>query len=206
MRYEMGDEEAQEWSDRISRASSKVCRGFPGVNHEDVAQEIWVRVCSLPQSLDYTRPGVQTILERLARAEAWKQRAAHLRATCQYLYRPADVREILQTAFDREDWPGSYVPDDAKSWDSGVMDSVDLRADIIRCYDKMPETHRNTLLSRYRDGEVPSKTDYAARKRVDRAVWYLTDLLNALYWDPGKGMVTNQDVLEMMRDLEVGRA
>lgn len=203
MRYDMTDEEAVEWDRRITAVCARVCRGFPGVNPEDVAQGLWVRVCSLPESLDYARPGVQGILKVLAKAEAWKQRTDHLKATCQYMYRPADVRKILETAFDREDWLGSYVPDDAKSWDSGTMDPVDLRADVTACFDRLPENYQSALTGRYRDGVLPEK-DTAARKRLDRAVWYLTDLLNALYWDPGKGIVTNQDVLDMMRDLGGG--
>lgn len=162
----------------IEPLSRSVAQSYPGVMADDIYQELCLFVLQHGSNLDTeNEPGCRHILGRAAHIYAGKERAAGLSATCQYNYRPQDVRRILETALsdDREAWPHCHVPEDAKSLKGSA--AIEVTLDVRMALEELPYTDASALLSRYRDGEVPDPTS-AERKRLDRAVDRLCEALN----------------------------
>lgn len=162
----------------IEPLSRSVARSYPGVDADDIYQELCLFVLQHGNSLDVeNEAGCRHILGRTAHIYAGQERSASLTATCQYNYRPQDVRKILETALndDREAWPHCHVPEDAKSLKGSA--AIEVTLDIRMAMEELPYADACALLSRYRDGEVPDPTS-AERKRLDRAVDRLCEALN----------------------------
>lgn len=162
----------------IEPLSRSVARSYPGVMADDIYQELCLFVLQHGDSLDIENEGgCRHILARAAHIYAAGERAASLTATCQYNYRPQDVRKILETALndDREAWPHCHVPEDAKSLKGSA--AIEVTLDIRAAIEELPYADASALFSRYRDGEVPDPTS-AERKRLDRAVDRLCEALN----------------------------
>lgn len=162
----------------IEPMSRSVSRSYPGVEADDIYQELCLFVLQHGDSLDVeNESGCRHILARAAHIYAGAERAAGLSATCQYNYRPQDVRKILETALnsDRESWPHCHVPEDAKSLKGSA--AIEVALDIRMALEELACTDASALRSRYQYGEVPDPTS-AARKRLDRAVDRLCEALN----------------------------
>lgn len=165
------------WDDLIARVAKFVAWDFPNITYEDLYQSLWVFVLETP-SLDANRQGVYTLLTKKAKTIAWDTRKEDLRLTSQYSYRTSDVREILEGIFEYESWAKGYCPADAVGDDR--MGSVDVRADVTWALEKLPPQYQDIIYSRFRNN-VQFEPHSAERRRLNRAVKRLTDVLNSYY-------------------------
>lgn len=196
-------EEAVEWSGVVEKIGKFVARDFPGIEWEDLTQDIWVHLLEREQKGPLPSPdadGVMRALKREAERIAWRRRKEDLRSTSQYDYRPSDVRRILETSFNYMDWPRGPVPDDAKS-DDGLA-AFDIRSDISAGLDRLSQSHRNAILGRYRDGNM--STGDAQKKMLYRAVDALTDILNTYRGRLNRRAVSNARAGHIVRQSEEG--
>lgn len=205
---EFTDEEAIEL-DRIIRSIARgVCNDFPNVDHEDIAQDLWIWVMQGEGYIDPKTPGMKSLLWKRARALAWEVRKEQLQATAQYSYRVSDVRLILETCFDYTDWPDSFVPKDAKEGEDDGMAGLEVRIDTVIAFRRLTPEMQGYILERYRDRKIYDSQS-KERKRLDRAVKRLTDHMNDYYrssWTSGhvgrRSVINNATATYMIENLE----
>ncbi|MGI5245459.1 hypothetical protein [Dactylosporangium sp. CA-139066] len=163
----------------IESASRAVAREYPGVDSDDVYQSLCVWVLENASYLKTDEvAGCRYILYRAAHIIARKERTEALQSCVQYDYTPADVRKILETAFDdSETWLKAHVPADGASLKATGMDGIEVTLDIRAAVAELGEGDASAIFSRYADGIVP-EAGSAERKRLDRAVHKLTELVN----------------------------
>lgn len=174
----------------IEPMSYSVARSYPGVEADDIYQELALFVLQHGQGLDVeNEPGCRYILGRVAQMYAGGERAAMLHATSQYNYRPEDVRKILETALndDRAAWPHCHVPDDAKSIKGSA--ALEVALDIRMALEELDYEDYQVIVGRYRDDIVPEPTS-AERKRLDKAVERLCEALNGFSAERLRAMST----------------
>jgi hypothetical protein len=164
----------------IDPASRTVARDYPGVDSDDLYQSLCLWVLENEKWLKVDEEaGCKYIIYRAAHILARQERTESLHNCAQYDYRPADVRKILETAFDEpENRLQAFVPEDASSWKKTGMDGIEVTLDIRAAVDELGVIEADSIVSRYRDGIVP-EADSSERKRLDRAVHKLTDLVNS---------------------------
>jgi DNA-directed RNA polymerase specialized sigma24 family protein len=173
----------------VEQASRSVARDYPGVDADDIYQELCVFVL---ENERYLKPeetaGTRYILYRAAHIYARKERAAGLFASVQYDYRPSDVRAILETAFSEpEMWLDAQVPDDAVSRKTSGVDGLDVTLDVRNALRELSPVDHGAIFGRYADGVVP-EAGSAERKRLDRAVHRLTEAVNTFTLDRTEAM------------------
>lgn len=162
----------------IEALARSTARSYPGVEADDIYQEVCLFVLQHGQDLDVeNESGCRYILSRAANIYADGERAAQLHNTSQYNYRPQDVRRILETALDddRENWPNTHVPDDAKSIKGSA--ALEVTLDIRQALGELAHADYSAIRARYSLGLVP-EAGSAERKRLDRAIDRLTEQLN----------------------------
>ncbi len=165
----------------IEAIAPSVARGYPGVDKDDLYQELCVWVLENGHRLDLGHAaGCRYILNRAAHIFCKRERAAQLQRHSQYNYRPADVRKMLEAAMsgDPLERLDTHVPADAASAKETGTDGLDLAMDVRVSADSLPEADQKSIYGRYVLGVVP-EADSAERKRLDRAVDRLTDELNS---------------------------
>ncbi len=164
----------------VESVARTVAREYPGVDHEDLYQDMCLWVLEHGGSLKIEEEkGTRYIIYRAAHILAGQERAEQLRMTAQYNYRPADVRRILETAFGgREEWLQSFVPDDAASIKSTGTDGLDVTIDVRTAIEEMSPEDAEIIMSRYARGLVPDPNS-AERKRLNRAVDRLCESINS---------------------------
>lgn len=177
----MTDEEALQWDSLIRKTARFVASDFPDVEFEDISQRFWEQLLKMRRRPEVSDRRSAWIVGLRLRHFAWEERKAQWGRSDRYLYRKSDVREILETAFFKEEWYGSFVPDDAKSFGppSG-MDAVDIRADATSAFASLGESYREALVDRYVHGVWP-ESGTAERRKLDRAIGHLTDRMNVAY-------------------------
>lgn len=171
---------ALEWDNIIRKVCRFIRNDFPDVDFEDIIGELWCYVLSHTKVLEAgpNSYGITTILGRHAKKLAWNVRKEQLQYSAQYLYQNTAVRQILETTFDYRDWPDGWVPRDAHSRDG--TGPVDVRADVTWGLDHIPPQYKEAILNRYRLGMEPV-VGGAERRRLNRAIQRLTDVLNWYY-------------------------
>lgn len=176
-------EELELWRDLVVRVARFVASDFPYVEREDLEQELYLFLFSRDTMDDPETPGSSMILTKVAKTYAFAIRAQHLYQTSQYSYRPSDIRLILESVFDYRDWTGGYVPNDARGddWDS----YLDVYSDVHWGFQRLSETYRQVIISRYRDRVIPPPASNE-RRQLSRALRRLTDIINN-YWTPKQG-------------------
>lgn len=96
------------WRSAVERTARYVARDFPGVEQEDLQQDLWGVIIEQ----GWTEPDDKTVLHALrtvARVQAYKYRTEQLSISPQYAYQPSEVRSILKKVFDHQDWPRRSV-------------------------------------------------------------------------------------------------
>lgn len=172
------------WNETVVKTAHFVIRDFPGAELDDLIQDLWAFIFSTPSLKHPDEIGNTTILIRVAKTAAWKQRADSLWASVQYAYRPSDVRKILETVYSPEDWDHSFVPEDAQSIDQD--DCLTVNSDILAAIKYLPREYQKALISRYKYGVTP-ESNSADYRRLNRAVVRLVDTLNTYRGRPTDG-------------------
>lgn len=171
---------ALDWDNIIRKTAGFIKNDFPEVQFDDIIGEAWCYVLSHPKVLAAgpSSYGITTILSRQMKRLAWNVRKEQLQKSSRYLYQTSSVRQILETTFDYRDWPNGWVPKDAYSKDG--MAPVEIRADVTWGLGHIPPQYRDAIWSRYALGQEPA-VGTADRRRLNRAVQRLTDVLNYYY-------------------------
>lgn len=188
------------WDEEIVFVAKKVSKDFPSIEYDDIYQQLWE--FALTYGHLYDSQNCRGLLFRVATIYAWDERKEQLKSTCQYDYRTSDVRKMLETQFDHEDWELTYVPPDAKSTiiptEPGAVwytDQIELSSEIAWGLKRLKRRYKpyyDAILSRYGDGQVPLNAS-KDRKTLDRAILALTEILN-FYDRTVEGIVGNRRI------------
>lgn len=186
----MSDDFVTKWGDIVNRIANSVARDFPDIERDDVAQYLYMLI--LEQKFeDPTLIWMFKVLSRAANIYAWDQRKEHLQLSPQYSYRTRDVKAILASLFDRQDWESVKVPDDAKSEFNDVF--LEINCDVKGAWMKLGYAQKRAIFEKYALGFEPK--DEAAQKRLYRAVAALTDNLNWYQKNRGEDYVGSRRVI-----------
>lgn len=162
----------------IKQITDSTCKNFPAIDPEDLSQEVWVElITNYQDDLSPEDKALRSYLFTYARGAAWRMRVEQLRLSAQYFYRVSDVKEILETVFDRMDWPSGYTPRDARVGERDRMAAIEVRMDSLRGYWFLPKDYKESLISRYYDRVTPERGSEAYE-----LLWYslrrLTENMN----------------------------
>lgn len=160
--------------DALIRSTAKrVTWDFPGIDHEDIAQSLWEKY--LEAGWDADDEGLRGALFKLGKSLAWDIRREQLQQSAQYSYRTEDVKIILETAFDIQDWMSGYVPRDAgANGEKDAMAPLEVRVDAMIAYRQLSSGHRDAICSRYAWGVPPEDP-----RALSRAIKALADIMNS---------------------------
>lgn len=167
------------WSASVRRIATAVARDYPDTETEDLEQSLWEGILLAQQSGEMTDPTdvkADQNLYYIARLAAWNERKQHLTISSQYGYRTSDVRALLKTFFDRENWYDATTPEDAYSELGSV--ALEMSADLSRAYDKL-ETNQKVLI--FQSFALNEKVD---SKKLSRVISRMADIINT--YQPGK--------------------
>lgn len=139
--------------DALARAiAERTCSDFPGIDPEDLGYTLRQRILGLlSATVDPQKDISVRWLRAEAREEALKIRQELLKLTDQYHYRPSDVSVIMETVFDRCDWPSGFTPHDAQDMERDDMASLEVRMDACHAFEGLRPLHREALIKRYHD-------------------------------------------------------
>lgn len=191
----MSPRNLEDWIEPARKVARFVSFDYPDVEQDDIQQELLLFVAENSTTLrDPDQVGAVQALEKRAKLYCREQRREHLSLTAQYSYRTSDVRRILETAFDYQDWENAFVPEDAKSDLHKSSDAVELTADIRWAMAYLPEQYQNAIYSAFREHDYPDgRTN--SRKQLNRAVSALVDVLNWYHrGKPDEGIGTRKIV------------
>lgn len=177
------DATVKRWNDLILKVAERVSDEFPNVDPQDLFTALCASLGGLESLLwemDPQDPGVYDFLQDTGRTAAWNMRKEQLALTSQYFYRVPDVAEIMETVFDRSDWPSGYTPVDAFCFKSDRMARLEVRMDAVDGYKSLPEGLREVLISRYYDKIIPERGSTQERQ-LRYAIQALTDAMNSYY-------------------------
>lgn len=158
-----------------SQVGDRVAREFPGIESEDVAQEVIARIFenhNFPEAFDPDY--LYMAMYKEGKAYALKERYDYILSTSQYLYRPDEVRALLEEVYfqpSSQDVP--TAKDDRVSADISSGTVFASLLDIQEAWKKIPRNHSDILLRKYADGEAIEDT-----KAVTRAIDALTRAMN----------------------------
>lgn len=181
------DEFYKTWKDVVERTARIVTRDFPGLELEDVTQELYVTV--LENQLNEPDERSRLILKRSAKAYCAKQYAEHQILSPQINYRSSDVKQILERLFYYSSWlqkETQYSEDEDEAiqvYSEPAYDLDDVMteySDVRAAFEYIPQHYQRVIFTRYALGEHPGSE--AERKRLNRAVDRLCDTLNR--WNP----------------------
>jgi len=161
----------------IDSLAKSVAKDYPDIDWEDLRQEMAIFVVKNGKSIKLKEDGgnPRWLMERVAKQAAKEIRTQHLILTAQYAYRPSDVKEILETAFNPEARESSYVPEDAVSLDG--IDSLQISSDVMAAYELLKPEWKEVIFRRYALNQIPSNETYE-RKKLNKAINELTYRLN----------------------------
>lgn len=159
------------------KISEAVSRDFPDIDPHDVFSSLYERLWTLEgASLKVTDPGVRHWLREEAEHIAWTIRTEQLRFSVQYSYRVPDVSKIMETVFDRTDWPSGYTPADSRN-EFDRLAPLEVRMDASEAFRNLDPDLREILILRYYDRQVPEAGSREA-SRLRHSLNVLTDLMN----------------------------
>lgn len=160
--------------DSVEKVAASVSRSFPDIEREDLTQELYLFLLGESRLKTPDQVGATNALFRKAKMVAWEIRKRHLHLTAQYSYRIDDIRAILETVFQYEDWQHASIPEGAYS-EYGDLFLV-VSADVKRAWEKLPKTHQKAIFERYATGTLVM--DGRGRQAISRATLALQEELN----------------------------
>lgn len=173
-----------EWvADVVKRASVTVARKWPGIDREDIEQEIWVGILPGFESLKPDEDYVFKAATAHGNTYAASERYYYTFKTARWVYTPNEVRGLFKEAFfDPTQWEEMPTKEADNSLHAGgvVVSLWDLR----EVFEALKPSYREALERVYRDGET---ADSALAKRCQRAVDAVTQRLNGRTGTVGDG-------------------
>lgn len=175
----MNDEVYNEWADMVYMVARATVRDFPDCEVDDLTQDIWEGLLVAQSKGAMSDPNgehARSGLFYLAKTAAWKVRKEHLTLSVQYGYRTANVRDLLETFFDREEWVYANFPPDADSELNNV--GMEMSADLSRAWDKLIMPHKVLIFQRF---GLKEKVD---SKKLSKAIARMAEILNTYQVKP----------------------
>lgn len=173
-----------EWvADVVKRAAVTVARKWPGIEREDIEQEIWVGILPSFETLKPDEDYVFKAATLHGHNYASRERYYYTFKTARWVYTPNEVRGLFKEAFfDPTQWEEMPTKEAENSLRAGgvVVSLWDLR----EVFEGLKPSYRAALERVYRDGEV---ADSALRKTCQRAVDTATRALNGRTGTVGDG-------------------
>lgn len=170
----MNEEEVLGWHRLIDKVAHGTARIFPDSTIEDLTQSLWVALLEAHEKNRWLTPDekyAESGLWYAAKTAAWRERKQHLTISSQYGYRTEDIRTLLENFFDREEWAGTWTPDDAESELGDV--GLEMQADLSRAWDRLKTPQK--VIIYYHFGLKESVDS----KKLSRAIARMADILNS---------------------------
>jgi hypothetical protein len=167
-----------EWAaEIIKRAASTVARKWPGIERDDIEQEMWVKILPqwsrIPRDPDYVFKAACMV----GNSYANRERYYYTHQSAEWVYTPAEVRGLFKEAFfDPAAW--ELMPSEETSNTLRAGGVVVSLWDLRNVWDELSDSHRDLITRVYRDGNDGEAQDGAARKQLTRAIDAATQLLN----------------------------
>ncbi|MFE0648525.1 hypothetical protein ACFVZH_08065 [Streptomyces sp. NPDC059534] len=155
----------------------KVANEYPGIDAEDLSQEILLHVVEKEGSYvtaDYPDGQLRKNFRQVAVSYAGRERYKFLYHSAQYVYTSPEVRALFEKAFFRPElWENPPTKDDGNSVTAGGV--IVALWDLDRAYGALPILDAQVIAKRY-DREEPLSS--AETMRLSRAVDKVVRVLN----------------------------
>jgi DNA-directed RNA polymerase specialized sigma24 family protein len=164
-------------SEIVKRAAVAVARRWPGIDREDIEQEIWVFLLPKFDGLLKDDDYLFTAASRAGNEYAAGERDHYTRQTAQWIYTPNEVRALFKEAFfDPACWEEAPQKEKANRLFAGGV--VVALWDMQEAFNGLPEQYQEAITRCYRD-RPGVRQDEATSKRLRRAIDRATELLNS---------------------------
>jgi DNA-directed RNA polymerase specialized sigma24 family protein len=161
-------------ADSVSR---RVADEYPGIDAEDIYQEILLHVLEKKgtyESTDYPDGQLRNNFRKIAISYAGKERYAFIYHSAEYVYTSSEVRQLFEKAFFQPElWEKAPTKDDGVSVTAGGI--VVALWDLDRAYGALAPADATVIAKRYEQGETLSP---AETMRLSRALDKITRSLN----------------------------
>jgi hypothetical protein len=167
-----------EWvSEIVKRAAATVARKWPGIDRDDIGQEIWVKILPAWSKLVRDDDYVFKVACRAGNGYAADERYYYTHMSAEWVYTPAEVRGLFREAFfDPGAWEQMPTEETSNTLRAGgvVVSLWDLR----EVWGELSDAQRHAIEHAYRDAGDGEGLDPAARKTLQRAIDTATRALN----------------------------
>jgi hypothetical protein len=171
------DDFVRYYAPTISRVAASIAKSNPGIETSDIEQEIYLRALqsNFLNRVDETSGGlVHTLATEYGTKYAMAERKAYTYFSAEYIYTPAEVRDLLDKFFDPIHWEGA--PTKEKDIDIEAGGVVVALWDIRNAFEALSEIEQKTIRERHQFGISPKTS--AEKMRVSRAVDKIVRHLN----------------------------
>lgn len=176
MTEERGALEFEELTELADKVAKSKAREYPGIEAEDIRQEILVRVLESPDSLTGFGGGaLRRTFEAVATRYCATERYRYTFHSGQYVYTPDEVRALFEEAFYD---PGAWEhPPVKESYELSITSGGVVVAlwDLREAFGALKPAEKEVIEARYRNGFTLTETE---RKRCNRAIDSATRILN----------------------------
>lgn len=153
------------------RVAENVSREWPGIEADDIEQEILVHVLDNRESLAkqaYDERTLEATLRRVANRYAGRERYAYTFNSAQYVYTPAEVRALFEEAFfDPAAWEGAPTKETDHRLDVASGGVVVALWDLKAAYATLPGAQQAAIRKRYATPDGLTETEF---KRITRGI------------------------------------
>jgi len=164
----------QKIADSVAR---KVAEEYPGIDAEDIRQEILLHVMekkNVYESTDYPDGQLRKNFRQVAVSYAGRERYAYIYHSAEYVYTSSEIRQLFEKAFFQPElWETAPTKDDGVSVAAGGV--VVALWDLDRAYSALPVLDAEVIAKRYERGEPLSS---AETMRLSRAIDKIVRTLN----------------------------
>jgi hypothetical protein len=158
------------------QAARKVAQGYPGIDHEDIRQEILTAAWSNPNSLEgLTDAQLVKTFKSTGNRYAATERYDFMHHSAQYVYTPAEVRVLFGAFFNRGLWEKAPLKDDSTRVSAGGV--VVALWDLDKAYDLLTSDER-VVIAKKHDEFPDDALSPADQKRYERAIDKVVRSLN----------------------------
>lgn len=160
------------------RVARKTAHDFPGVDAEDIEQEIYLHIAENPsvykRGAGHSDEQVAGIMKGPARKYAGKERYAFIHFSAEWIYTPKEVRALFEEAFFTTDlW--SQMPQKDDGVTINAKNVVVCLWDLSNAFDSLTPDEQAIVSKRYEYGEELTVNE---RKELQRAIDKVTMRLN----------------------------
>lgn len=163
-----------QWFDYSERVAMSFARSYPGTDKADIKSEIDLMLVEKKEiflAQDNVDSYIKVSMKHCATAFCKRERSAQMFFTDDYLYRPDDVRDLLQEHYEQTE--KAWIPEDARTENGN--DDVVMLVDIAQAVESLPHNYKVILFRKYVLDDVEEPKD---RQTLSRAVRKVTEVLN----------------------------